>query len=149
MKDSLLTTCMYWFTLHYTVEMHLSGLHREKCTKKRFGGVRQFLATSLDSGWKTEWCQLRQTHAEASAMEDMWCLEGVLVRILLLWTDISYKATLIRTTFNCTHLQVQRGSVQYHQSGNMVTSRQIWCRRSWEFYIFIWRLLAEYWLPGS
>ena len=25
----------------------------------------------------------------------------------------------------------------------MAASRQAWCRRSWEFYIFIWRLLAD------
>jgi hypothetical protein len=31
----------------------------------------------------------------------------------------------------------------------MAASRKAWCRRSLEFYIFIWRLLAEYWLPGS
>jgi hypothetical protein len=31
----------------------------------------------------------------------------------------------------------------------MAASRQTWCKKSWEFYIFIWRLLAEYWLPGS
>jgi hypothetical protein len=30
----------------------------------------------------------------------------------------------------------------------MTASRQAWCRRSLEFYIFIWRLLAEHWLPG-
>jgi hypothetical protein len=34
MEDSLLTTCMYWFALHCGVELHLSGLHREKRTKK-------------------------------------------------------------------------------------------------------------------
>jgi hypothetical protein len=32
-KDSLLTTRMYWSALHCIVELHLSGLHREKCTK--------------------------------------------------------------------------------------------------------------------
>jgi hypothetical protein len=31
MKDSLLTTHAYWFALHCVVELHLSGLHREKC----------------------------------------------------------------------------------------------------------------------
>jgi hypothetical protein len=41
-----------------------------------------------------------------------------------------------------------RGS-DYHQGRSMAASRQAWCRRSWDFYIFIWRLLAEYWLPGS
>jgi hypothetical protein len=42
-----------------------------------------------------------------------------------------------------------RGSVHYHQGGSMAESRQAWCRRSWEFYIFIWRLLAEYWLQAA
>ena len=31
----------------------------------------------------------------------------------------------------------------------MAASRQAWCWRSWEFYIFIWKLLVEDWLPGS
>ena len=44
MKDSLLMTHMYWSTLHCVVELHLLGLHREKCTKKL---LEQFLATSL------------------------------------------------------------------------------------------------------
>ena len=39
MKDSLLTTHMYWSALHCVVELHLSGLHREKHTKKTPGGV--------------------------------------------------------------------------------------------------------------
>jgi hypothetical protein len=34
MKDSLLTTRMYWSNLHFIVELHLLGLHIEKCTKK-------------------------------------------------------------------------------------------------------------------
>jgi hypothetical protein len=33
-KDSLLMTCIYEFTLHCVVELHLWGCHREKCTKK-------------------------------------------------------------------------------------------------------------------
>jgi hypothetical protein len=33
MKDSLLTTHMYWSALHCIVELHLSGLHRKKRTK--------------------------------------------------------------------------------------------------------------------
>ena len=33
MKDSLLTTCMYWPTLHFIVELPLSELHREKLAK--------------------------------------------------------------------------------------------------------------------
>jgi len=42
-----------------------------------------------------------------------------------------------------------RGSVHYHQGRSLVASKQAWCRRSWEFYIFIWRLLWKDWLPGS
>jgi hypothetical protein len=34
MKDSSLATFMYWPALHYIIELHLSGLHREKRTKK-------------------------------------------------------------------------------------------------------------------
>ena len=34
MKDSLLMPYMYWSALHCVVELHLSGLHREKRTKK-------------------------------------------------------------------------------------------------------------------
>jgi hypothetical protein len=34
MKESLLTTHMYWSALHSVVELHLPGCHREKCAKK-------------------------------------------------------------------------------------------------------------------
>ena len=37
--------------LMFIVELHLSGLHTEKCTKNLLsGGVVQFLAASVDSG---------------------------------------------------------------------------------------------------
>jgi hypothetical protein len=42
-----------------------------------------------------------------------------------------------------------RGSVHYHQGGSMAVSRQAWCRQSWEFYVFIQRLLVEDWLPSN
>lgn len=45
MKDSLLTTHMYWFTLHCMIELQLSGCHREKRTKETSGGVLWFAAT--------------------------------------------------------------------------------------------------------
>lgn len=32
-EDSLLITRLYWFPLHYIVELRLSGLHTEKRTK--------------------------------------------------------------------------------------------------------------------
>jgi len=34
MKDSSVTARTYWSSLHYVVELHLSGLHREKRAKK-------------------------------------------------------------------------------------------------------------------
>jgi hypothetical protein len=44
----------------------------------------------------------------------------------------------------CGHLPNRfRGSVHYHQGGSMAVSRQAWHRRSWEFYVFIQRLLVE------
>ena len=64
MKDSLLTTHMYWSALHCVVELHLSGFHREKCTKKPAGGVLQLFAASKASG-------------EVRHVEDTWCLEGL------------------------------------------------------------------------
>ena len=42
-----------------------------------------------------------------------------------------------------------RASVHYHQGRIMAASRQARYRQSCKFYIFIWRLLVEYWLPGS
>jgi hypothetical protein len=68
MKDSLLTH-MYWFALHYIVELHLSGLLREKHTKKilvvfsisyRFRGLGL-----IGRGMSAE----TDSHAEARPME--------------------------------------------------------------------------------
>lgn len=39
MKGSSLRTHMYWSALHYIVELHLLGLHREKMHQKTSGGV--------------------------------------------------------------------------------------------------------------
>ena len=33
MKDSLLTKCTNWSILHFIIELHLSGLHRENASK--------------------------------------------------------------------------------------------------------------------
>jgi hypothetical protein len=41
------------------------------------------------------------------------------------------------------------GSIHYHQGVSMAASRQAWYRRSWEFYVFIQRLLVEDWLLGN
>jgi hypothetical protein len=49
---------------------------QNKTKQKTSGGVLQFLATSSDSGWLTEWCQLRQTHVLRHT-EDSWCLKGL------------------------------------------------------------------------
>jgi hypothetical protein len=68
------------------------------------------------------------------------------------WTrrDLSTKVTLIRTLLNCSWLTGSEvHSVHYHTGGSMAASRQAWYRQSWEFYISIWRLLVEDWLPGS
>jgi hypothetical protein len=61
------------------------------------------------------------------------------LRVLLPGTDTMTKSSLTRTAFKWGMF---RGSVHY-QGKNMAASRQAW-HRSWEFYIFIWRLLAEY-----
>jgi hypothetical protein len=42
-----------------------------------------------------------------------------------------------------------RGSVHYHQGESMAASRQAWHRRSWEFYVFIQRLLVEDWFQAT
>ena len=49
-KDSLLATHMCWSALHCIVELHLSGLHREKRTRKTCGGLLEFLVASADWG---------------------------------------------------------------------------------------------------
>jgi len=43
---------------HYVVDLHLSGVHRQKHAKKLLLVYCRF----LDSGWLSEWCQLRQRH---------------------------------------------------------------------------------------
>lgn len=58
MKDSLLTTRMYWSALHCGVELHLSGCHRKKLHQKSSGGTLWLLAAS-----KAECYQLREIHA--------------------------------------------------------------------------------------
>jgi hypothetical protein len=44
MRDSVLAAHLYWSALHCIVELHLSGHHREKHTKKNFW----WYAASLD-----------------------------------------------------------------------------------------------------
>ena len=94
-----------------------------------------WLQRSIFTYISTQPCKNRQVHR--------LCL-----RVLLLWTDTMTKATLIKDISLGLAYRF-RGLVQYHQGGSTEASRQAWCSRSWEFYVFIWRLLAEYWLPGS
>ena len=55
MKGSSLSVCMYWSALNDIVELLLSGLHKEKHTKKTCDGMLWFLATSVDSGqWASD-----------------------------------------------------------------------------------------------
>ena len=69
MKDSSLTTCMYWSALHCVVELHLSGLHRKKHTKKFLVVCCSFLPLPQTPA---DWMQmLRQDRAKAEHMEDM------------------------------------------------------------------------------
>ena len=72
MKASLLTACMYWPALHCIVELHLSGLHREKRTKKTSGGVLQFFIASAELGLIDRVITAtKDAHAEARPVEDM------------------------------------------------------------------------------
>jgi hypothetical protein len=48
MKESLLTTYMYWSALHCVVELHVLGFHRD--APEPSGGVLRFVADSKDSG---------------------------------------------------------------------------------------------------
>ena len=79
MKDSSLTTHMYWSALHWVAKQHLSELHKEKHTNKLVVVCCSFLATSADSGWLAEWCQLEQTHVLSKTpgatrpIEDGYC----------------------------------------------------------------------------
>ena len=55
MKDSLLMTHMYWSALHCVVELHLSGLHREKCTKKLLVVCYSFLMLlQTQADWQSD-----------------------------------------------------------------------------------------------
>jgi hypothetical protein len=73
MMKASLSTCMYWSALRRVVELHLSGLHREKRTKRlvvccslcRFQGLGLIGCTC----WG-------ETDAEARHMEGTWCMEG-------------------------------------------------------------------------
>jgi hypothetical protein len=64
MKHFLLKTCMYWSSLHCMVELYLSGLHREKCTKKLFIVCCNFLLLAQTrADWQSDvsWDKLQDT----------------------------------------------------------------------------------------
>jgi hypothetical protein len=55
MKDSLLTTHMYLSSLYSVVELHLSGLHRKKHTKRFLVVCSSFLRLSWTQGdWQSD-----------------------------------------------------------------------------------------------
>jgi hypothetical protein len=54
----------------------------------------------------------------------------------LLQRDIATKAALIKNIYLGLAYRF-RGSVYHHQGENLAGSRQAWCRKSREFYIFI------------
>jgi hypothetical protein len=65
----LLKTCMYWSTLRCIVELHLSGLHREKKHQKFVVMCCSFLPLSQT---QTDWM-----HVPRQDVEDTWCLEDI------------------------------------------------------------------------
>ena len=69
MKDALLTTHMYWSALHCVVELHLSGLHRERHQATSGDGL-QFLSTSEDLGCLAVMSAETDARAEAKHVED-------------------------------------------------------------------------------
>jgi hypothetical protein len=62
----------YGSILHFIVELHLSGCHREKCTKKVLMVCCSFFPFPLIIC--TCW---GKTHVETRHVEDTWCLEGI------------------------------------------------------------------------
>ena len=109
-EDSPLNTRMYWFTLHCLAELHLSWLHREKCTKNPTGGVQvascHFLrlgpigrVTSADTD--LQGVLLSQTQcAEARPLEDTWCSEGIEIGLNGQWQGL-YSAFWSRDFHDC------------------------------------------------
>ena len=61
-KDSLLTTRMHWSALHCVVELHLLGLHREKCTKRLWYRVVASCCRMMSAETDSCGTLLRQTH---------------------------------------------------------------------------------------
>ena len=103
MKDSLLTTHMYWSASHCIVKLLLSGYHREKCTKNKKNKTKQKKNKKQNKKKTSSWCAavsghvwslrlirdpywvktgpevkpvLRQDSCWTRHVEDTWCLEG-------------------------------------------------------------------------
>ena len=73
MKDSLLTTHMYWSALHCIVELHLSGLHREKCTKKLLVVCCSFLLLAqTQADWQTMSAETDVLRQDPWRIHDVW-----------------------------------------------------------------------------
>ena len=83
-KNSSLTTCMYWFTLHWVSELCLSWLH-SKAPKNFWWCSGSFLPLpqtwtnwqSNASWYRLTWSFAKISHVRQDLWEDMWCLEGV------------------------------------------------------------------------
>jgi hypothetical protein len=84
-KDSLLTTRMYWFTLHCMTELHLSGLHAPKLFWWCAVASCWFFGLELTGRVMSD---ETDTRAEAKHVEDMWCLEGVYIGFIGLWESL-------------------------------------------------------------
>ena len=60
--------------------------------------------------------------------------------VLLLWKDTMIMATFIRIVFNCDWPTGSKIHSIFITTGNITVCKQAWHRRrSWEFYIVIWR----------
>jgi hypothetical protein len=59
------------------------------------------------------------------------------------------KATLIRTTFNWVWFTGSEVQFIIITAGSTAASRQVWCWRNREFYIFIQKKPGAVCLPGS
>ena len=90
--------------------------------------------------------KINSTHLSLTKDSVSECFQQLCLRVLLLWTGTTTKATLIRTTFNWGWLPGSEVQSIIIIAGSMAASRQIWCwRRSPEFCILTWRQSREDW----
>ena len=86
-RHSSMTACMYWFTLHYVVEVHLWALHRKKLTKELMRFL-QFLAAC----WQASCCFLLDwtALADSCVVSAEWTGLQLLIHVWCLivdWTE--------------------------------------------------------------